>query len=72
MSPAKRTDFTSKTKQLSDRELMVGFTPKQVLIRLQEEVEPSKFKKFYTGVHPFFTGCLTYIVNKFPRDDALL
>ena len=30
-------DFTSKTKQLSDRELMVGFTTKQVLIRLQEK-----------------------------------
>ena len=65
-------DFTSKTKQLSDRELMVGFTTKQVLIRLQEEVEPSKFKKFYTGVRAFFTGCLTYIVSKFPWDDALL
>ena len=64
-------DFTNKTKQLSDRELMVGFTTKQVLIRLQEEVEPSKFKKFYTGVRAFFTRCLTYI-NKFPWDDALL
>ena len=38
-----------------------------------EEVEPSKFKKVYTGVRAyFFIGCLTYIVNKFPWDDALL
>jgi len=65
-------DFTSKTNQLIDRELMVGFMTKQVLTRLQEEVEPSKFAKFYTGVHAFFAGCLTYIVGKFPWDDALL
>ena len=35
-------DFVSKTNQLSDKELMVGFTTKQVLTRLQEEVEPSR------------------------------
>ena len=65
-------DFTNKTNQLSNRELMVGFMTKQVLTRLQEEVEPSKFTKFYTGVRAFFAGCLTYIVGKFPWDDALL
>lgn len=59
-------DFVSKTNQLSDKELMVGFTTKQVLTRLQEEVEPSRIKKFYTGVRAFFTGCLTYVVDKFP------
>lgn len=65
-------DFVSKTNQLSDKELMVGFTTKQVLTRLQEEVEPSRIKKFYTGVRAFFTGCLTYVVDKFPWDDELL
>lgn len=35
-------DFTSTTNQLSNRELMVGFMTKQVLTRLQDEVEPSK------------------------------
>ena len=65
-------DFVSKTNQLSDKELMVGFTKKQVLTRLQEEVEPSRIKKFYTGVRAFFTGCLTYVVDNFPWDDELL
>ena len=65
-------DFVNKTNQLSDKELMVGFTKKQVLTRLQEEVEPSRIKKFYTGVRAFFTGCVTYVVDKFPWDDELL
>ena len=47
-------DFVSKTNQLSDKELMVGFTTKQVLTRLQEEVEPSRIKKNSTLVFAHF------------------
>ena len=65
-------EFANTANQLSDRELMIGFTTKQLLVRLQEEVEPSRMKKFYAGVRAFFTGCVAYLVGKFPWDDEIL
>ena len=44
-------DFATVTNQLDDRNLMIGFTAKQVLIRLPEEGEPGRIKKFHAGVH---------------------
>ena len=65
-------EFANTANQLSDRELMIGFTTKQLLVRLQEEVEPSRLKKFYAGVRAFLTGCVAYFVGKFPWDDKIL
>ena len=59
-------DFVSKENQLSDRDLMVGFITKQVLTRLQDEVEPTKFNKFYAGVCAFFVGGLPILLTSFP------
>ena len=38
----------------------------------RKKLNPAELKKFYTGVRAFFTGCLTYVVDKFPWDDELL
>ena len=65
-------DFNSKPNQLIDSQLMIGFTTKQVLGRVQDEVQPSKVKKFYNGVRVFYVKCLTYIVDKFAWNDPLL
>ena len=65
-------DFNSKSNQLIDSQLIIGFTTKQVLARVQDEVQPSKVKKYYNGVRAFYVKCLTYIVDKFAWNDPLL
>ena len=38
-------DFATSTNQMNDRDLMVGFTSKKVLIKLREEVEQGRQKQ---------------------------
>ena len=64
--------FMNKSNQLSDREIMVGFVSRQVLVRIQDTVQPNRLKKFYCGVRSFFIGAVSYIVKKFPWSDELL
>ena len=52
-------DFVSKPNQLIDTELMIGFTTSNFLDRAQDDVEPLKLKRFYTGVRAFYVKCLT-------------
>ena len=64
--------FEEKCNQLGDGEIMVGFVTRQVLVRVQDIVQPSRIKKFYSGVRAFFVGAASYIVRKFPWSDELL
>ena len=65
-------DLASKKNQLGDKELMVGFTTKQIVAHLQDNVELEKIKKFSTDIHAFFNTCLTYFMENFSWDDDLL
>ena len=64
--------FEDESNQLGDREIMVGFVTRQVLVRVLDEVQPSRIRKFYNGVWAFFVGAVSYIVKKSPWIDELL
>ena len=64
--------FREESNQLSDGGIMVGFLTRQVLVHVQEEVEPSVVRKFYSGVQAFFVAAASYIVEKFPWNDELI
>ena len=65
-------DYTKLSNQLSDLDIMVGFSTKQALRRVVHEVEPRKIDKFYKGVRAFFTGATQYLLTKFSWDDEIL
>ena len=65
-------DFQNTSNQLADSALMIGFSTKQILQILQDEVESHKIAMFFGGIRSFYTGSTHYICNKFSWDDEVL
>lgn len=65
-------DFQNPSNQLAESNLMIGFSTKQVLRRLVDEVEPSQISRFFHGVRSFYTGSTHYLCSKFPLEDEVL
>ena len=52
--------FMDEGNQLSDKQIKVGFVTRQVLVRIQDEVQPYRLRKFYSAVRAFFLGAVSY------------
>jgi hypothetical protein len=64
-------DLENSEIQKSDKELFIGFSAIQCIQKNNME-GTSGVSIFRKEVRSFYVGCLTYIKNKFPLNDAII
>ena len=66
-------DYTNRCNQVEDRELVIGFTTQQTIMKLFNEgsIDKQHLLKFYKSVRQFFTSAMDYLIMWCPLSEEI-
>ena len=67
-------NYKASSNQVADKELLIGFTTKQMANRLLQggDIAPHQLQKFYKAAREFLVSATEYLMKWFPLEDELL
>ena len=66
-------DYTDRCNQVEDRELVIGFTIRQTIMKLFNEgsIDKQSLLKFNKSVRQFFTSAMDYLIMWCPLGEVI-